>query len=266
MHVYPRRSLANPDYTQRSFNHLKTTMKLRLIISAALFLTLTSAQVGAAPDKLQVATKFAVKLGNDGPEGVAYDADTGHFYFVAESTIYQTDQKGGIKKRIGLEDKVRFRGIARTAKGQFLALAASSSEIHLIDSEGKLLKRIKLPKSPSYRAVSCSEDGKTIYVSDRSRIVVLDADGKKTKVINIPNGDIQGIAATSDGGLWMVDDETLVVTLLDKAGKKAHEISLKGLTDHIDPEGLSLDPEGGILYVCFDRSSGLIGIDLSKLD
>lgn len=226
MHVYPRRSLANPDYTQRSFNHLKTTMKLRLIISAALFLTLTSAQVGAAP------------------EGVAYDADTGHFYFVAESTIYQTDQKGGIKKRIGLEDKVRFRGIARTAKGQFLALAASSSEIHLIDSEGKLLKRIKLPKSPSYRAVSCSEDGKTIYVSDRSRIVVLDADGKKTKVINIPNGDIQGIAATSDGGLWMVDDETLVVTLLDKAGKKAHEISLKGLTDHIDPEGLSLDPEG----------------------
>ena len=59
---------------------------------------------------------------------------------------------------------------------------------------------------------------------------------------------------------------TLVVTLLDKAGKKAHEISLKGLTDHIDPEGLSLDPEGGILYVCFDRFSGLIGIDLSKLD
>lgn len=241
-------------------------MKLRFHFPATIFLLLTIATTNADPHKPKVVTEFAVNLGGDGPEGVAYDAHNGHFYFVAGSTIYQTDRKGGNKKRIGQAAGARYRGITRTGAGHFFALDASSSKIHVYDSEGKIRETIQLPESPSYRAISRSEDGGTIYVSDRNKIVVLDADGKQTGVIVIPDGDIQGIAATSTGGLWVVDDETLVVTLLDKTGKKQQEIALKGLTEHVDPEGLWLDYKGKNLYVSFDRSSTLIGIDISGLD
>ena len=238
-------------------------MKLKLIISPVILVALTMAHVSAAPDKPKVVTEVAVRLGGEGPEGVAYDAKSDLFYFVAESIIYKVDRKGKIKKRIEREDRTRYRGITRTAKGQFLALAASASEIHVFDSKGGFAKKIKLPMSPNYRAISCSVDGRTIYVSDRSKIVVFDVNGKKTKEIAIPNGDIQGIAATSDGSLWVVDDETLIVTLLDKKGKKVRGISLKGLAKHTDPEGLALDAKSEILYVSFDRSSSLVGVDIS---
>lgn len=242
------------------------TMKLKSKILAAFALFLTPALVDAGPEKPKLISDFAIKLGAEGPEGMAFDAGTGQLYVVAGSNIHRTNRKGGEIVRLGGKPGARYRGLTRDAEGNLLALAASASEVHTFDANGKFLGAVKLPASPSYRAISCSKSGEIWYVSDRSGIVVFKCNGAKKKEIEIPGGDIQGIAATAKGELWVVDDETLEVTLLDRKGKPRHAISLRELTKHTDPEGLWLDEEGKTLRVSFDRSSAVIEIDISIFD
>ena len=191
-------------------------MKPKSLVLAVFALSATTMLACAGPEKPKIVNDFAIDLGAGGPEGIAFDARLGHFYFVVESSIYRSDRKGGNIKRIGGKDGVRYRGITRNAKGHFLALASSSSEVHTFDANGRFLSTLELPVSPDYRAISCSKNGKTIYISDRSKIITFKANGMKIREFEIPGGDIQGIAAGPRGHLWVVDDETLEIKLLNQ--------------------------------------------------
>jgi uncharacterized protein YjiK len=222
--------------------------------------------------------------------GIAFNSDTGTLFIIQDSPpwIFELNSSGKILRTINVKNSNDLEGIVYLEDGLFAILEESSSKIYIckiddssriidLDKASKVITVNKPDDNTGLEGITYIPEKKLFFAvkeKDPKAIYSIERETGKIKIpwdlekINID--DVSGVCFNPDtGNLLLLSHESRIIVEVSLKGKKISQLVLEkkrnGLKKDIKkPEGITLDPKSGNIYICGEKEEFYVFEDATK--
>ena len=234
-----------------------------------LVLVIASCQIKSKKSTEMLKYKMGKTISVPEPSGLDLTYDNKGFWTVSDetSTIYKLDGEGNVVSTIKVNGD-DLEGITVVNDSTLAVVLERTRDVVLLNTSGTEIKRKNLglkgkPNSGLEGITYIPENGHFFVVNEKKPSLLLELNSQ-LEIIGIDtlkfSRDVSAIFYDKRNKcLWILSDENQLVVKTDMHGKPLEKIDISV----VQPEGITIDPDGKKLYIVSDNKNALYVYDFN---